>query len=266
MKNALFSKADERVSYLTWTGGLLFLLYAICMFVYPAFSNGWDGWNWDYIQRVWDRWQTLNAGVLAILASVIALNISKYHESKQREWRFIAAKAFLPSALSELLGYFKLSAKLFVEAYESLERNPPSNHIPLTTALPKLPVSYAETFRQCIDQAEPDVGEYLANILVELQVHHSRMTELHEAYSADSRMMSNKSSLKSYIYRLGQLYALVGKVFPFARGQEGFDRSALVWENYRNAYGLLDVEIEDIEDLAGFTNRAIERATTKSDS
>jgi hypothetical protein len=261
MKNAVFSKADARVSYLTWIGIPSFLLYATCMLFYPAFSNGWDGWNWEYIQKVWDRWQTLNAGALAFLASVIALNISKYHENKQREWRFIAAKAFLPSALSELIGYFKLSARLLVEAYQGVQPNSPSNHSPLTVGVPKLPVSYVETFRQCIEQAEPEVGEYLANILVDLQIHHSRMTELHETLNTSGRTLLFKSNLMSYIYCLGKLYALVGKVFPFARGQAVFDTSALVWEDYRNAYSLLDLEIEDIEGLAEFTNRAIERAS-----
>ncbi len=63
----------------------------------------------------------------------------------------------------------------------------------------------------------------------------------------------------SYIYCLGRLYALVGKLFPFARGHEGFDTSLLMWDDYKNSYGLLDIEIEDIEGLADFTKRAIER-------
>jgi hypothetical protein len=229
MEKTGFSKTDARVSLWTWVSVPIFLLYAICMYAYPAFRNGWD---WEQTQNVWDRWQTLNAGVLAILASFIALNISKYHENKQREWRFIAARAFLPSALSELIGYFKLSAAVLSEAYGCVEKNQYPTQ--LKAVLPTLPVSYVETFRQCIDQAEPQVGEYLADILVNLQVHHSRLTELHQGLTKPGHMVWTTLTPMSYIYSLGKLYALVGKLFPFARGEEPFDMTDLVWEDYRN--------------------------------
>ncbi len=232
--------------------------FVVCnMYVfYPAISSDW---NWECVQRVWDRWQTLNASVLAFLASVIALNISKYHEKKQREWSFIAAKAFLPSALSELSEYFKLSANLYIEAYRELINNSSRNYAPLTSPIPKLPTNYVETFRQCINYAEPDVGLYMANILGDLQIHHARMTELNNNLANPGQMLLFKSNVMSYIYCLGKLYALVGKLFPFARGQEIFDTSPLVWDDLRNSYGLLDIEIEDIEGLVDFTKRTIER-------
>ena len=259
MESTGFSKTDARVRLWTWLSVPVFLLYAICMFIYPAFRNGWD---WEHIQNVWDRWQTLNAGVLAILASVIALNISKYHENKQREWRFIAARAFLPSALSDLVGYFKRSADLLSEAYIGVEEK--HDPIQLKADLPTLPVSYVETFRQCIDQAEPVVGEYLADILVDLQVHHARLTELHESLTKPSHTVWPRTVLKSYIYSLGKLYGLVGKLFPFARGQKDFDATPLVWEDYRTAYSLLN--LEDVEGLAEFTSKRIEKAGQKEAS
>lgn len=252
MESTGFSKTDSRVKLWTWVSVPIFVLYAICMYVYPAFSNGW---NWDYTQNVWDRWQTLNAGVLAILASVIALNISKYHENKQREWKFIAARAFLPIALSELVSYFRCSARLLSEAHAGVVQK--QDPIRLKEDMPTLPVSYVETFRQCIDHAEPAVGEYLADILVDLQVHHARLTELHETITNPGRTVWTRTTLVSYIYSLGKLYALVGKLFPFARGQELFDRTDLVWEDYRNAYSLLD--INNVDELPEFTNRRIEK-------
>jgi hypothetical protein len=56
---------------------------------------------------------------------------------------------------------------------------------------------------------------------------------------------------------------LINKIFGFARGSESFDGSDLVWEDYRNAYGNLDIWPEEVNDLQGFTLRAIERNKTK---
>ena len=47
--------------------------------------------------------------------------------------------------------------------------------------------------------------------------------------------------------------------FGFARGMESFNGSNIVWEDYRNAYSNLDIDAEDVDDLVGFTQRAISR-------
>lgn len=260
MKSIGFFKADTLVNLVNWIGIPFFFLYVICMAVAPWFQGGRD---WAHVQNVWDRWQTLNAGILAFIASVIALNISKYRVNKQRERQFISARAFLPHALSELITYYKQSAKLFLEVWPCLEKRDERPPFPLASVVPELPESYKETFSRCIEQAEPDVGDYLAMILVQLQVHHARMKDLYASLTQPSHLVVVRANVMSYMYRLAQLQVLVEKIFPFARGTEKFENSSPVWDDYRNAYGNLDISPEDFDDLVGFTKRAIERSERK---
>ena len=58
---------------------------------------------------------------------------------------------------------------------------------------------------------------------------------------------------------------MVNRLFPFARGQEPLDATALKWEDFKDAYGNLDfwiedVRIDDANNLEAFTKRALGRA------
>ncbi|MEW8626991.1 MAG: hypothetical protein AB2551_14655 [Candidatus Thiodiazotropha sp.] len=92
------------MSVINWIGVPFAFLYFISMFIIPLVDNAL---NWGGIQNVWDRWQSLNVGMLAFISSITAFNISRFNANKQRERDFLAAKAFLPDALSELIDYFE---------------------------------------------------------------------------------------------------------------------------------------------------------------
>jgi len=243
------------VSIMNWIGIPLFVIYFLSMLVAPCLTG-----DWVYVQEVWDRWQTLNVGVLAFISSVIAFNISKYNANKQRERQFVAARAFLPHALSELTSYCKLSSILLREAWEQMA-DPEARRNSLVAELPELQESYKEVFSRCISEASPDVADYLADILVKLQVHQSRLKELKSSFGQNGRMIWVRQNVMSYLFSLGELQALINRLFGFARGMETFDGSKLVWEDYRNAYANLDIVVEDVDDLEGFTQRAVSRRT-----
>lgn len=256
MKHIGIVKAETLASILNWVGIPLIGVYLIGMIIAPWIVAGG---NWDHVQSVWDRWQSLNMGVLAFISSVVALNISRFNENKQRERNFIAARAFLPEALSELTAYFKLSGLLLKEAWLRVDNKGNVDKLPLQKQKPILPAGYKETFSRCIGFAEPDVAEYLAYMLMRLQVHHSRMNELTTCFSEDSTMIMVSQNIISYLYCLAELQALTNRMFGFARGLEEFDSSDFTWENYKDAFGNLDIWVEDYDDLAGFTKRAIDR-------
>jgi hypothetical protein len=228
------------------------------MIIAPCYISGCD---WRYVQNIWDRWQSLNVGVLAFISSLIALNISRYNDNKQRERNFVAAKAFLPEALSELTGYFKLSASLLKEAWTRTKEGGVRDGTPLQTAMPALPERYKEIFSRCIEQAEPDVGEYLAKIVMRLQVHHSRLQELANSFDGEGDTIFVSGNIRSYLYKLAELQALTSRVFPFARGMEDLNRRALDWDDYSNAFGNLSVWVDQFDDLAEFAQRDIERGS-----
>lgn len=237
MHQAGIFRSSTLVRVVNISGWPLLVVYVYSMFIHP-----WCGpeWNWERVQNVWDRWQTLNAGALAFLASLIAFNISRFNENQQREREFIASKAFLPSTLSGLMEYLSESAG----AYKFLWDKP--EPLEAAVASPALPPDYREVFSNCIRHADPVVGAYLSNILVQLQVHEARMRRACSPPPGARTRIHGRHLLISYLYRLGELHALIANLFRFARGEEPFNARALEWADFENAYGILEIDPEDI--------------------
>lgn len=236
---------------------LAILPFYICsMFVAPWLLGDF---RWTYVHSVWNNWQSLNVGMLAFLSSTIALNISRYNAEKKRQREFVAARAFLPDALSQLAGYLRNCAEIVSEAWPRVSNQADRCRTPLAATMPNLPEGYRETFSRCIERADSGVGEHLANILTKLQVHHSRFRELHASFNEDARLVHIPASFVSYIYRLGELQALVNNTFDFARGETDSIPGKPDWDDYISAYRNLDIWVEQIDDLVGFTKRATDR-------
>ncbi len=255
MRSLGFLKADKLVDLLNWVGVPTALLYLVSMFAAPWLLGDWD---WIYVQNVWDRWQSLNVGMLAFISSLVAFNIAKFNAEKQREREFAASKAFLPAALSELITYFKESAVVFQLGWDAEPGIRPA------FVVPTLPQGYKDVFTKCIQYAEPEVGDFLSRILMRMQIHDARLRSYIGEENGKHHFTPQRHNLITYFYRLAELQALVGKLFDFARGLEPFDASDLVWEDFHNAFGNLnvwadDIELENIGTLAAFTQRAISR-------
>lgn len=228
---------EQFLSILSWIAWMLVAFYAFCMIVWPCYSSGLD---WHSVQAVWDRWQSLNVGVLALVSSLIAFNVARYKAERQRKQEFQAAKAFLPHAFSELTKYAKECAAYLLKRWQA----PTSDGS--ITAPPNPPVDYKEVFRDCIKYADPQVASYIAGILVRLQIHEARMVQLHASYQDDSDISPKKLNLIYYFYRIGELNALVGKNFDYARGMVEFDSSRLSWDELNNSYGILNIWLDEI--------------------
>lgn len=254
LKHIGILKPNTLVSVLNWEGIPLILIYIFSMLVYPWFCSSCD---WKQVQSVWSHWQSLNVGMLAFLSSLIAFNISRFNAKNQRERDFVAARAFLPEALSELTTYLRSCSSVFSEAWTRAKARETKS--PLQAQVPSLPEAYKSIFSRCISFAEPDVGEHLAYILMRLQIHDSRLRGLTEGFSEGSSTMVMPQNIISHMYCLAQLQALVNKTFGFARGLDEFNSSRLTLEEFRTAYINLDIQPEEYENLIGFTERAVER-------
>jgi len=228
--------------------------YVYFMFINPFFYGGWSA-----ALKVWSSWQSLNVGFLAFASSIVAFSIARYNAEKQRKREFVAAKAFLSEALSELSVYFQQSATLYTEAYKRASDDQGRCKLPLESALPILPRDYRAVFSSCIHSATPEVGEHLAKILSLLQIHIARLTGEYYEFKPESNMVKRPSNIMSNIYCLGKLQALVNKTFSFARGEEDLDLSPLTRDELVTAFRNIDIEIEQIEDLFEFTTRACVR-------
>jgi hypothetical protein len=231
---------------------IIFFFYFYFMFISPLFHGGLNG-----LLKVLSSWQSLNAGFLAFASSIIAFSIARYNAEKQREREFVAAKAFLSEALSELSAYFKQSATLYAEAYTRASNDEDRCKTPLKSTLPILPKHYRAVFRSCIHSATPDVGEHLARILSLLQVHIARLTNEHDEFNPESHMVKIPFNIMCHIYCLGELQALVNKTFSFARCEEDLDCSPLTRDELVTAFHNIRIETDEIGGLLKFTTRIL---------
>ena len=236
MKIIKIFKLDKLTIPIRYIGLLTAALYGVCMFIYPWISGSGD---WAYVQNVWERWQGINVGVLALVSSIIAFRISKFNAEKQREREFLASKAFLPEALSELSSYFEESATVLKAAWGSGWKGVSQ------LESPPVPQVYKQVFANCIRHATPEVGDYLAKILVWLQIHDSRLRE----YIGHRQVLDNinleRHNLLSNLYRLGELQALTNNIFDFSRNMDVFNSTPLGWNEFRAAFRNLDIQIDE---------------------
>jgi len=252
------SSSSRFVDIANYVGWPLLAIYGFSVFVYPWPASGW---NWQHAQLVLDRWQTLNAGALAFIASLVAFNISRYNEDRQREREFTAAKAALPSALSSLCEYCLQSAEVFCALAK------PVGVMPRKITCPVLPADCKPVFTECIRHADPEIGDYLANILVRLQIHDARIRSA--VGQPARRRFVDKPALISYSLRLGELHSLICNLFAFARSEEPFQLRDLTWEDFRNSYSILKIDdaelyIDESMNLVAFTQRWLVRTTKQS--
>jgi hypothetical protein len=225
------------VKYSFAVGLVLFLIYIACMLVYPAIVSKGD---WSHIQAVWERWQSLNVGILALLSSLVALNISTYLFREQRKREFRAAKAYLPMALSQLCRYTQQSADFYKIVWDCL-----NNKLELSALPPEEANDYKPVFSECIKNAPPDVGEWMSEILRQIQVHHARMTLLNDDLASCNYSELDKVSLISYLKSLIELRALINRLFPFARSQANFDGSHINYGDLDSASNAVNIIAEN---------------------
>ena len=226
---------------------VLFAAYIFSMFIYPIYKSRY---SWDYVQSIWYVWQPINAGMLAFMASVIALNMSRINEEKQRNRNFIAARAFLPEALSELNIYLENCLPFLNESLGKFNENGVIKATTLRSNLPSLPISYKNIFKSCIAFAEHDIGNYLALILNHLQVNHSRLE--HSFFNSQNEQSSTMIlyiNILDNIYDIAYLKVLIDNLYNFARGEDEFEETKVTIAMIKNAYHQLKIFPEVIKGL-----------------
>ncbi|MCR9186626.1 MAG: hypothetical protein NXH81_14605 [Halieaceae bacterium] len=235
------------------------IAYLYSMIFHPILSGGG---SWHHIGAVWYDWQALNVGVLAFAASLVAFNISAYNSEQQRRRDFRAAQAFLPDALSELTRHFRTSAAYLKQAVALAKPiselvNAPRQPVNLPI-LPSAPTSFRTVFRDSIQKAEPEVGEYLARILRDFQIHETRMIGLHEsAESANGFFGHVSTNILGRIVDLGELQARVNNIFSYARAVDGFNGRHPTFDDFIQAYVNMNIHPEAADGLITATKRRV---------
>lgn len=229
---------------MNFVGIPLVMIYVGFMFVKPWFYG-----SWSYVHGVWHSWQSLNVGVLAFVSSLIAFNISRYNAEQQRKRDYLASKAFLPRSLSELCSFMKDSSKVYVNALPKSKTK--------KTEAPEEPLAELDVFKECIRHARPEVGSYLALILMKLQIHNARM------HSVANQPRINILYGQDCLYSACEIQVLINYLFDYARGEQEYAEPTFGWEDFSTAYRNMGVRFEDIDRLEHITKERIAKSGGK---
>lgn len=177
-----------------------FLIYLYSMVVQPYITGGFIN-----LITTFRDWQTFNAGMIALLASIIAAYIAinldmsarqreavRTRESRnnerlkvkeqlrvleeQRQRELVAARVFLPAALSVIHTYIERVSYELLTLYRAkkFNQNGQKQIIKIINEFEKT-INYQQAFKECIRLSDPDISSDLAYILIHLQVFTARL-------------------------------------------------------------------------------------------
>lgn len=218
------------------------LLYVLSMLVVPWISS--HG-NWDYVQRVWDRWQSLNVGVLAFAASYMALQISRFNTNERNRREFVAARAFFPQALSDLSSYCSELVDVLLQAHARAHSDD-ANAIELQLDMPRVPDNVYPVLDRCIRTAPPQTAEFIAQFLGSLQVALARSASVVAPNERQRRVIHTSRSLTDYIADVVVIRIQIDLMFPFARNETSALPTQVEVRAIRTAFAMLGIRGLDI--------------------
>ncbi|MDF2367230.1 hypothetical protein [Sneathiella sp.] len=188
----------------------------------------------DWIECLY-KWQTLAAGLIALVGALCAagwtvhkinkqINLQKesFDEDKRRHNEAImrkelVARAELPDALTEIL---KFASNIVTECVEKLENGKKNNDegteifqkIDYKKLLSQPPKNSINIIKTCIEYANADYAPYLLRLVLEYQINNARLSDRSETIMSSDR-------INGHIADAAFMYYLVELIFPYARGQ-----------------------------------------------
>ncbi len=85
------------------------------------------------------------------------------------------------------------------------------------------------------------------------------MLGLFKEFDEQSSMVITEKNIHSYMYELGELYALINAIFDVARGTEEFSPKKVALNDITTAYLTLGLLPQGFGNLSEFTERVINR-------
>lgn len=220
---------------------LSMVIIPIFITIYQIFPNISFSVIWWSIQSVWDRWQTFNAAIIALIASLIAFKATTYHDHREQENNFRAAKSQLPQALSDICSYTHSCAQIHHQYYSQIRLREDRVQI----EAPARPLEAVASIVECIRYAPIEVGNYLSKILESLQVIHARLAP----DSLGTIYIGIASNEIAHIKYIALAYKRTENLFGYARNEEPFtlaDESIEALSRIvRLQLGLINLDIND---------------------
>jgi len=262
--NDAISGAKQRLIAFVFSYRGFYLIAAtfLCIWLVAAVIFPWaQQGTWLGVQAVWDRWQAWNVGVIAFMASVVALLAAQYRFTQERRRNFVAARSFLSEQLSALTEYNKLCFAFLKEAHSKAVAR--DQETPLALPVPDLPEGYRTVFSECIRHGRPEVSQFLAGVLTDLQVQNSRLRLFFSNFHPNYTTIVLHASFVNYMKYCAIVQAKVNMLLPFARAKEPF-RNIMKLEDAYNALNYNDISPNQYTDLEETIKLLVDRENVRA--
>lgn len=168
-------------------------------------------------------WQTLTAGILAIVGALIGggavwrqSNLVERREQRRLDRQHAAARAVLPLALSALVDYANDCASGLRPFLDQALAVSVLTHASATQyAPPLLDPTVITGLRDVVESADAVVGERISAAISDVQILTARLRSV--ARSRGSDMLITKSNIETYIVGAATVYARGEDLFSYAR-------------------------------------------------
>lgn len=177
---------------------------------------------------------TIAAAWVALRGNRVQITQNNDLEDERRENSLIAARAVLPSLLSEMATVARNNLMFrFAPGHE-----PAGFRIPRPTAFHRMPESIIPELKQCIQYADSISQDRLANILRHFQVQQVRETEVgaHLIAPSEHQLTFDNHRVISDAIGWAVVYGLIVDAFAYARGTTSAIPASLNPEFVRHAF------------------------------
>lgn len=188
---------------------MVFMIYFFSMVVYP-----YVGHDFKYLHDVWYSWQTFNAAMIALLASVIALIAAFYQDKKQQDRNVKAARALLPEVANQMMLSSFRGASLLKEAYEKRHDVSPSFY--LVGNISDASEWAMNIIKECIVYADESEIEFLVGVVGDWQKLKARFISMSADFnvkSEDGVIVLDEASIVFLVDELVFFVAKLHKIF-----------------------------------------------------
>lgn len=136
--------------------------------IYAVINDGQE------LKSLMYRWQSLIAGFLAFLASLLLFCSAIYSEFSKRRSKFFVARAFLPHSLVRVSGYLEKTLLFYANWYCKSRSLTEEKNIGSLEA-PVFPLDVFDDFKSLAEYSERRVALVIARLISDLQVISSRV-------------------------------------------------------------------------------------------
>jgi len=242
-----------QIRWISVSGRAVFLSVALALFsiwffasiLFPVLEYWGD---WERTQAIWNRWQGYNVGVLAVMASIIALYATQSHAISEKKGIFLGALALLPEQLSQLHDYYSKSVDAIFSARDQIPTGKSKEVGTFTGSFPDYPISAHPIIKECLVHGDKEFRQFVSGLLKNMQVHHSRMREIYIGGASSKNLITTRHELENNLAYASIIGKKIDMLFDYARNEK-FGKNMLDKENCYLSLIFIEADIENIDGI-----------------